>query len=132
MIATPCANESALRIHLRTVDQEDRRLTAIENRAASLMLSDVSPSKTDVVLSAMQDISEAVCDAIAIHLGHVNHKHCAIDRQTHYSQIGRLIAGSIDGWAAREATRQATNAVDEASCRHCWDEGCPKCDPIGD
>ena len=127
MIATPCANESALRSYLRTVDEEERRLTAIENRAASLMLGELSPSRTDVVLSAMQEISEAVCDAIAIHLGHIGHKRCAIERQMHYGQIGRLIAGSVDGWAAREATRQATKSVDEASCSHCLDEGCRYC-----
>jgi hypothetical protein len=111
MLATHCANESALRIHLRTVDQEERRLTAIENRAASLMLGELSPNRTAVVLSALQDINEAVCDAIAIHLGHISHKHCAIDRQMHYSQIGRLIAGAADNWAAREATRRAENEI---------------------
>ena len=122
-----CANESALRIHLRTVDEEERRLTAIDNRAAHYLLTDCSDSRTDNVLEAMQEANEATSDCIAIHIGHIGNKCCAVEKARHYEQIGRLLAGMIAGYCAGEAKRIAENEINGAHCQHCFDEGCAKC-----
>lgn len=122
-----CANESALRSYLRTVDQEERRVTAIENRASQLMLTDCSDSKTDMALEALQEISEAVCDAIAVHQGHIGHKCCAVEKARHFEFIGRLVSAHLQRYCAKEATRIATHEINQASCPHCFDAGCPKC-----
>jgi len=124
---TTCANTVALNRYLRTVDQEERRLTAIEDRAASLLLTDYSTTKTDNVMEALQEVSEPVADAIAIHLGHVAHKRCAMEKGSHYEMIGRLVAGMIDGYWARHATQEAERQIDDASCRNCYDAGCRLC-----
>jgi hypothetical protein len=122
-----CANESALRIHLRTVDEEERRLTAIENRAAHYLLTDCSDSRTDMVMEALQEANEATADCIAIHIGHIGNKRCAVEKSRHYEQIGRLLAGMIAGYCAKEAQRIAEDEINNASCQHCFDEGCRKC-----
>jgi urocanate hydratase len=132
MIATPCANESALRIHLRTVDQEDRRITAIENRAAQLLLSEYSDSRTDNVQEAMGEMSESIADCIAIHIGYIGNKRCSAEKAMHYEAIGRMVAGMISAYCEAEAKRQAENEINNATCWACWDEGYCKCDPIGD
>jgi len=107
-----CANTVALSRYLRTVDQEERRLTAIEDRAAALLLTDYSPTRTDMVMESLQETSAAVADAIAIHLGHVAHKRCAMEKAMHYEMIGRLVAGMIDGYCANLATKAAENEID--------------------
>lgn len=122
-----CANESALRVYLRTIDQEERRLTAIENRAAALMLTDCSDSRTDMVLEAMQEASEATADCIAIHIGDINHKRCAVEKSRHYEMIGRLVAGMVAGYCAKEAKRIAEDEINDASCQRCFDSGCRRC-----
>lgn len=124
----PCANTIALRSHFRTVTQEERRLTAIEDRAASLLLTEFADSRTDNVMEAMHETSAAVADAIAIHMGHIGHKRCAVEKARHYEMIGRLIAGSISGYCAREAAKAAEREVENAQCPHCWDHGCHHCD----
>jgi hypothetical protein len=106
-----CANTAALRSHFRTVSEEERRLTAIEDLAASLMLTEFANSRTDMVLEAMQEVSEPVADAIAIHMGHLGHKRCALEKARHYEMIGRLIAGMIDGYCARLADKQAREQI---------------------
>ena len=122
-----CANTQYLSAYMRTVDQEERRLNAIENRAAHLMMTDCSDSKTDNVLEAMQEANEATADCIAIHIGHISHKRCAVEKARHYEQIGRLLAGMIAGYCAGEAKRIAENEINGAHCQHCFDEGCAKC-----
>jgi len=127
-----CANESALNIYMRTVGQEERRLTSIENRAADLLLSECSPSRTDLVRCALDSLSAAVADAIAIHVGHIEHKRCASEKAHHYQMIGRLIAGSIDNYCATASFKQAEDEINAAVCKRCFDTGCPKCDPAED
>lgn len=122
----PCANETALLFHLRTVDQEERHLNAVENQAAKLLLTDYSDSKTEMVIEAMPEMSEAVADCIAIHMGHIANKHCAVDKARHYECIGRLVAGSITNYCAAEARKQAERDIDN-ECQHCYGRGCRRC-----
>lgn len=122
-----CANTSALRSYMRTVDQEERRLTAIENQTARLLLTEYSNSRTDVVMSALREMNGATCDAIAIHMGHIGHKRCAIEKSRHYEMIGRLIAGSIDAYCASEAHKAAEDEINNVACPHCFDAGCRRC-----
>jgi hypothetical protein len=126
MPAQLCANESALLIHLRTVDQEERHLNAVENQAARLLLADYSDSRTDMVLEALHEISDPVADGIAIHMGHISNKHCVVDKARHYEYIGRLVAGSITNYCAAEARKQAERDIDN-SCQRCFGSGCRHC-----
>jgi hypothetical protein len=123
-----CANTQYLSAYMRTVDQEERRINAIENRAAHLMMTDCNDSKTDMVLEALAWANEATADCIAIHIGHISHKRCAVEKSRHYEQIGRLVAGMIAGYCAKEAQRIAENEINEASCPHCFDAGCRRCE----
>lgn len=97
---------------LRTVAQEERRLTEVENLAAALMLAQCSNSRTAMVAGALHSVSVAVADCIAIHMGHISHKRCAVDKARHYEMIGRMVAGAIDNHCARTATRIAEQAID--------------------
>jgi len=122
-----CANTAALNTYMRTVDQEERRLNAIEARAAHYLLTDCSDSRTGMVLESMQEANEATADCIAIHIGHIGRKICAVDKARHYEMIGRLLAGMIAGYCAKEAKRIAENEINNASCQHCFDSGCRNC-----
>jgi hypothetical protein len=118
---------SALLHAFRSVTEEERRLAAIDNMTAQLLLTEYSDSRTDMVLDAIHETSEAVADAIAIHMGHLGHKRCAVEKARHYEMIGRLVAGVIDGYCTREAKQAAEKVVDRSECPHCFDFGCRHC-----
>ena len=122
-----CANESALRVYLRTIGQEESRINAIEERTNSLLMTDCSDSKTDMVLEALAEVSEGVADCIAIHIASIGNKRCAGERAGHYEAIGRMVAGAVASYCETEAKRIAENEINDASCQHCFDAGCCKC-----
>lgn len=127
VISMLCANEAALRRYMRTVDQEERRLTAIENRAADLLLTEYSPAA--MAGEALGELNPATMDGIELHIAALGRRMDAIEKARHYEFIGRLIAGAVDNYAAGEARKQAEREVENAECQHCFGFGCRFCDP---
>jgi hypothetical protein len=122
-----CANTAALETYLRNLGKDERRLDAISARSAHLMATDCSPSRTGMVLEAAHEMSETVADRIAIELGHIANKRCATDKASHYEMIGRLFAGFLENYCAKEAGRIAEDEINNAACVKCFDAGCRHC-----
>ena len=122
-----CANTAALNAYLRTVDEEERRLDAIESRAAHYLLTDCSDSRTDMVLEAMQEADETTADCIAINMANIANASSEMEKSIGYTVIGRLLAGMISGYCAYQAKRIAEYQINNASCHRCFDSGCKFC-----
>lgn len=122
-----CANESALRVYLRTVDQEERRIDLIEKRTEALMLDGYTVA--DVVGDLIPEFSPATQDTASILISQI-----AIEEGTRPEvadrlriQLSKLIERGFDGYRRKLAKAQAEDQIDNASCHHCLDEGCRRC-----
>ena len=122
-----CANTAALETYLRNLGKDEKRLDAISARSAHLMATDCSPSRTCMVLEAAHEMSETVADRIAIEVGHAQSAKPAPCKGSHYEMIGRLFAGFLENYCAKEAKRVAENEINNASCVKCFDVGCKHC-----
>lgn len=122
-----CANTEYLNAHMRTVDREEKRLDAIDQRKAQLLSGDCSPSNTGAVLEALYEIPQSFADQIAINIGHIG---CIPNPQltaVYHAVIGRLVCDFIEQYCEKEAQRIAENEINNASCQKCFDEGCRFC-----
>jgi len=122
-----CANTSALNAYLRTVDEEERRLDAIEARAANYLATDCSDSRTDMVLEAIQEADETTADCIAINMANIANARSEMEKSICYTVIGRLLAAMISGYCGYQAKRIAEGEINNASCHRCFDSGCKFC-----
>ena len=127
-----CANTAALETYLRNLAKDEKRLDAISARSAHLMATDCSPSRTDMVLEAAHEMSETVADRIAIEIGHIANRRCATEKASSYEMIGRLFAGFLECYCAKEAGRIAEDEINNASCVKCFDVGCKHCRELED
>ena len=119
-----CANTEYLNAYMRIVDQEERRIVAIERRKAQLLSGDCSPSNTGAVLEALAEIPHSVADEIAINIGHLG---STMALAGYYCVIGKTITDYINEYCEKEAQRIAENEINNASCQKCFDEGCRFC-----
>ena len=122
-----CANTAALNSYMRTVDEEERRLDAIEARAAHYMATDCSDSRTDMVLEAMQEADETTADCIAINMANIANARSEMEKSIGYTTIGRLLAAMISGYCGYQAKRIAEDEINNADCQKCFDSGCRNC-----
>lgn len=122
-----CANTEYLRAYMRTVDQEEKRLDAIDKRKAQLLESDFSSSSEWSVLEALHEIPQSVGEQIALNMAHVNCIPNEEMKPVFYAVIGRIVADYISQFCDTEAQVIAERDVDNASCQHCFDFGCKFC-----
>ena len=122
-----CANTSALNAYLRTVDEEERRLDAIEARASHYLATDCSDSRTAMVLEAMHEADETTAELIADYMGSISDTNSEMEKMHDYAIIGRLLAAMISGYCAYQAKRIAENDINNAACQKCFDAGCKFC-----
>ena len=122
-----CANTEYLNAYMRTVDQEEKRLDAIDRRKAQLLESDFSSSSAWAALEALHEIPESIGEQISLNMAHVN---CAPNEEmksVFYAVIGRIVADYISQFCEKEAQAIAERDVDNASCHNCFDLGCKFC-----
>jgi len=123
-----CANESALRVHLRTIEQEERRLDAIDQRTSALM--DTDYSIPEIVGDLFPEFNSAAVDGIALLMCSINaeikaNRPAVADRVR--VQLSRLIEGMTDNYRAKLARKKAEEEINNASCQRCFDAGCRFC-----
>lgn len=125
---TLCANTEYLRQHMRTVDQEERRLDAIEARTSVLMCTDFSVS--EVVGDLFPEFNASVIESIGVLMRMIDedvkaHRPAAADQPR--IQLSRLIEGMTDNYRARLAKAKAEDEINGADCQRCFDAGCRFC-----
>lgn len=123
-----CANTSYLRQHMRTVDDEIRRLDAIDRRTSALMDTDYSIQ--EIVGDVFPEFNAAAIDGIALLMCSINaeirdHRPAVADRVR--IQLSRLIEGMTDNYRAKLAKAKAEDEINNASCQRCFDAGCRFC-----
>jgi hypothetical protein len=62
-----------------------------------------------------------------IEIGHIKPFFSAARKASSYEMIGRLFAGFLENYCAKEAGRIAENEINNASCVKCFDVGCKHC-----
>ena len=122
-----CANTEYLNAYMRTVDQEEKRLDAIDRRKAQLLESDFSSSSELSVLEALHETPESIGEQIALNMSHVNCIPNEEMKSVFYAVIGRIVADYISQFCDKEAQAIAERDIDDASCQHCFDLGCMLC-----
>lgn len=123
-----CANTSYLRQHLRTVDDEIRRLDAIDKRTSELMSADYSIP--EIVGDVFPEFSAAAIEDIGVLMCNINaeikaQRPAVADRLR--VQLSRLIEGMADNYRAKLAKAKAEDEINNASCQRCFDAGCLAC-----
>jgi len=126
-----CSMTAEVRRHLRTVDQEERRLNAIERNAALLMLPEggYCPFDPDNLREALGELDGEQLAVIASHVGKALNTKFSEDKDAHYQLIGLHIAGYLTAYWTKYAIRQAEGEIDDSGCPYCFGTGCPHCDP---
>lgn len=123
-----CANTSYLRQHMRTVDDEIRRLDAIDRRTSALMETDYAIP--EIVGDVFPEFSAAAIEAIGVLMRNINAEIAAnrpdvADRLR--VQLSRLIEDMTDNYRAKLAKTKAEDEINNASCQRCFDAGCRFC-----
>lgn len=122
-----CANTEYLSAYMRTVDQEEKRLDAIDKRKDQLLEADLSSYSTGAVLEASHEMPQSVGEHIALNMVYVNFLTKEEMKSAFYAVIGRIVADYISQYCDKEAQGIAERDVDNASCQHCFDTGCKLC-----
>lgn len=128
MIVELCANTSYLRQHMRTVDDEIRRLDAIDRRTSALIDTDYSIQ--EIVGDVFPEFNAATIDAISVLMCNINaeikaQRPAVADRLR--VQLSRLIEDMTDNYRAKLAKAKAEEEINNASCQRCFDAGCRFC-----
>lgn len=121
----PCANESALAGYMREVDRTELVIDAIKRRANELLASDY-PIDASMVLEALSEEPQDMAIAIEKHAPFCDSQNPQL-RAWHLEEVGRQVMGAIDSYRRLLATRKAADEINNASCRHCLDDGCHEC-----
>lgn len=123
---TLCANEAALNAHLAEADNEQRRLYAIEKHASNLLATTNNPTITG---NALEALSEHLAGEPGLVLRHLVKALESEDRDcivSHAEQLGLLLIVAVRNYWVEASQKEATADVD-ASCPHCFGEGCKRC-----
>lgn len=121
-----CANAEALNAYMRTADQEERRLDAIERRKER-MLQDEYAAYPGLVLEALAEAPENVGVEIFMHMDAASKEKSASIKSAYFEYIGRAVVRQVDYYREQLALRAAQNEINNASCQKCFDEGCRFC-----
>ena len=131
MIATPCANESALRSYLRTEDESDRREAAISRHAENLLATCNNPAIRDNIIEAIGEIELAENGVLMRHLEKAIESFDIPDKDNlahHAERVGMLLIDAVTGYWKAYSRREAENDInDTPAC--CYGQGCKRCDP---
>ena len=119
-----CANTEYLNAFMRDIDEQERRLSAIENRAERLLFTECSEMNPAIVFEAIQETSELIAECIAHNLQWIA---SGEDPRYEYEKIGRILHESISRYCTALARQIAEREIDGASCKKCYDEGCRFC-----
>ena len=123
-----CAVTSDLNRYLADIDKEESRQALIDRRTADRLLDEFSPGKTEMVSEALSEISDAMAEAIAFCMAMLGKKSDEMQTNANQAIIGRLVAGAINNYCEKLARDSAEASVNDASCKHCYDQGCRRCD----
>lgn len=119
-----CANTEYLNAFMREIDEQERRLYAIEKRAEQLLFTECSEMNPAFVLESIQETNEFIAECIAHNLQRIA---SGEDPRYEYEQIGSILHGSISRYCTTLAWQIAEREIDEASCKKCYGEGCRFC-----
>jgi hypothetical protein len=113
----PCAVEVDLRRYLATLDEDDRRDEAIDERTEELLADEYAPFHVGNLAEALAEID---IEDIA--------KQFAAGKEAEAgTALAKLVRDYWSAWARREAERQIDNEIANA-CPRCRGRGCRHCD----
>ena len=116
----PCAVDADLRRHMRQQDEAEARDRIVEQRADELMRDgeECDPFTVFNLSEAMGEFDNTAMEALVKLLKAGNNE-----------GAGLAFSTLVQDYWQRMATKQAEREIENATCRHCYDQGCYRCDP---
>lgn len=116
----PCAVESDLRRYMRQQDEAEARDRIVEQRAEELMRDGEECDHFTVfnLSEAMGEFDNTGMEALVKLL-----------KAGNTAGAGLALSTLVQDYWQRMAARQAGREIENATCRHCYDQGCYRCDP---
>ncbi|MFM7008714.1 MAG: hypothetical protein ACKO0Z_05190 [Betaproteobacteria bacterium] len=115
-----CAVTADLNRYMRDIDESDRRNSAIDDRAKELGLDgqECDPFTVFNLSEALGELDGTAMEAL-----------CKLFKDGNTAGAGLVLEALIKDYWQGAAKRQAEREIDNATCHHCWDLGCFRCDP---
>lgn len=116
----PCAVEADLRRYMRQQDEAEARDRIIEQRADELMRDgeECAPFTVFNLSEAMGEFDNTAMEALVKLLKAGNNE-----------GAGLAFSTLVKDYWQRAAKKQAEREIENATCHHCYDRGCYRCDP---
>lgn len=116
----PCAVEADLRRYMRQQDEAEARDRIVEQRADELMRDgeECDPFTVFNLSEAMGEFDNTAMEAMV-----------KLIKAGNTAGAGLALSTLVQDYWKRMATKQAEREIENATCRHCYDQGCYRCDP---
>lgn len=116
----PCAVTADLNRYLRQQDEAEARDRIIEQRAEELMRDgeECDPFTVFNLSEAIGEMDNTAMEALVKLL-----------KAGNTAGAGLALSTLVKDYWQRMASKQAEREIENASCRHCYDQGCYRCDP---
>lgn len=124
-----CAVTADLNRYLGKLDADDARQAIIDSRADDLLAGEYSPANFQNIMEALPEMTEDLHGDIAAGLRIAANAASPIERNIAHQVIGANIQAFVQEYWSKSAKRKAEDSVNDADCRHCYDQGCLHCDP---
>lgn len=115
-----CAVTADLNRYMRQQDEAEARDRIIEERADELVRDgeDCEPFTLFNISEAMSEFDGTGLEALAKLL-----------KSGNTAGAGLALSELVKDYWNRMAKKQAEREIENATCRHCYDQGCYRCDP---
>ena len=115
-----CAVTADLNRYMRQLDESDRRDSAIDDRAEELGRDgeECDPFTVFNLSEALGELDGTAMEAL-----------CKLFKDGNTAGAGLALDALVKHYWQRAAKKQAEREIENATCHHCYDRGCYRCDP---
>ncbi len=124
-----CAVSADLARYERQLDADAAREALIDRRTADYLLSDYAPDLPANTFEALLEVSVKLATSVARHMTEASKERNVSARAVYHQIVGKMVIDHINEYWEGLAREQAAYSVDSADCIHCYDQGCPRCNP---